>query len=112
MKEDYPCDDARIDAVFAHLFACSHLHDEDGKKRLEGEDGSDYGPYISREHYLRADPDSRRRLSEFALYFDPGLYQSIREWEMAENSKCDFSRIDARARLIMKSAYRNLRGHD
>jgi hypothetical protein len=112
MKKDYPCDDAQIDAVFAHLFACSQLYDGDAKKGLDGEDDSDYGPYISRQHYLRADPDSRRRLSEFALYFDPRMYQSIREWEAVENSKGVFSRIDMRAQLIMKSAYRNLRGHD
>jgi hypothetical protein len=112
MKEDYPGDDARIDAVFARLFACSRLYDNDGDKRLDGKDESDCKPYISREYYLRADPESRRRLSEFALYFDPVMYQSIREWETAENSKGVFSRIDQRARLIMKSVYRDLRGHD
>jgi hypothetical protein len=112
MKKDYPCDDAQIDEVFAHLFACSQLYDEDGIKRLDGKEENGYRPFISREHYLRADPESRRQLSEFALYFDPRTYQSIREWETAENSKSVFSRIDRRAQLIMKSAYRNLRGHD
>ncbi|MCE5333176.1 MAG: hypothetical protein LLG06_01165 [Desulfobacteraceae bacterium] len=101
--------DTQMEELISRLFACSRLHEEE-----EGRDGLNQEKpgeaYISRENYLDADSGSRRKLREFAIHFDPGLFQSIQEWERG-GSDTGYSRIDTRARLIMLSGYRHLRGH-
>lgn len=111
MKDDNTQDEVRINTVFAQLFACCRPVEANGESAPADEVCGDGESYVSRESYLRANPESRRKICEFALHFDPRLLQSIKEWESAEGVGNGFSRIEARARFIMRAAYRNLRGH-
>lgn len=105
MEEDRYVE-ARIEQLFDKLFVFSQLHNDNGGDASEGVDYP-HKPYLSRESYLQAEPGDRRKLYEFALRFDKDLLESIREWEGTAKG---FSRIEMRARLILESAHRNLRG--
>jgi hypothetical protein len=109
MKE-YAEVDEHIAKNFSKLFAFSRLYNDSGKESLTHGNDAVYEPYVSKESYCQADRTIKRKLYRFALHFDPKLLESIMEWEGTESNKIGFSSTQTRARLIVQSAHRKLRG--
>jgi hypothetical protein len=110
MMKDYAEVDEHIAKNFSKLFAYSRLYNDNGEKSLNHADDDVYEPYVSKESYCQADPAIRRKLSKFALHFDPKLLELIMEWEETESNQNGLSLIQTRARLIVQSAHRRLWG--